>query len=116
MGISVNFLGFQTDFNKALATPGYSCVSVWKRQFSCHKISVREGIVKDGKVWRIGKTPCSQMWGLCIPQKKLRPSPSSPDSTVLPCRPDKHCGDLYNKHAPTHQRSIELFPYRHWYT
>jgi len=28
MGISVNFLGLQTDFNKALATPGYSCVSV----------------------------------------------------------------------------------------
>jgi len=28
MVISVNLLELQTDFNKALANPGYSCVSV----------------------------------------------------------------------------------------
>ena len=49
------------------------------------------------------------MRGLCIPQKNLRPGPSLPDFTMLPSRPDKHCGDLHNEHAPTHQRSVDHF-------
>ena len=109
MGISVNFIGLKTDFNKALATPGYSCVSVWKRQFSCHKIGYREEIVKEGKVWKIRKNPVQLNVRVVYPAKKICDLvPSLPNFTMLPRRPDKHCGDLHNKHAPTHQRSVEL--------